>query len=118
MRKPLNRRGEVIVIGSAQNDQGGNIPGGVEVDRWEKWMHIEDRSGGNSFPYQQQVWEYDAKIIMRYERTRPTKSNYYIEYENARYKINSVSIDSEGYKGYEVCRCSKVDANITTEQSS
>lgn len=108
-----NRIVWVVEIASAQNDQGGNIPGGIEVARWKKWAAIQDRSGSNQFTNQQQVWDYDYKIMMRFERTRPTKSNYMIEYEGHRLKIESLSLDSEGYKDEEVCRCSKVDEVVT-----
>ena len=93
-----------------QNDIGGNVAG--IADQWIKWAHVEDRSGFNSNTYQQQVWQYDYKITQRYERTRPTKSNYEVIYEGWRLKIESISIDEEGYKGFEVLRCSKVDEFI------
>lgn len=114
----LNRRVYVVITGSQRNDQGGNEPGGVEIDRWDKWAHIENRTGSSQFPYQQQVWPYEYKIVMRHERTRPTQSNYEIEYEGYRMKINSVEIDSEGYKGYEVLRCSKIDTVVSVNTSS
>lgn len=101
----------------APGDLGWNKEA-VTVDSWEKWAHVEDRSGSNQFNNQQQVWTYDYKIWLRHERTRPTKSNYEILYENYRLKIESVSIDSEGYKGFEILRCTKVDENITAETSS
>lgn len=112
----LNRRVQVVIIGPVQNDQGGNGPG--EIDRYDKWAQIENRTGFTSFSNQQQIWPYDYKIVMRHERTRPTQSNYYIEYEGHLMKINSLSVDSEGYKGYEVCRCSKVDTVVGINQSS
>lgn len=115
MVKQLNRRVTVIIPGYTLNDQGG--PEAITVDSWEKWAHVENRSGSNSFPYQQQVWQYDYKIWLRHETTRPTKSNYEIQYEGYRLKIESVEIDSEGYKGYEICRCSKIDEAVTTESS-
>jgi SPP1 family predicted phage head-tail adaptor len=116
MVKKLNRRVTVIVPGVTQNDQGGNVA--TELDSWTKWAQVENRSGSNSFPNQQQVWQYDYKVTMRYEPSRPTKSNYELEYENYRLKIESIEIDSEGYKGYEICRCSKIDENITDGDSS
>jgi len=116
MVKQLNRRVTVIVPGVTINDQGG--PEASVLDSWEKWAQVENRSGSNSFQNQQQTWQYDYKIIMRFETSRPTKSNYEIEYENYRLKIESIEIDSEGYKGYEILRCSKVDEFITTDQSS
>ncbi len=116
--KKLNRIVFVLIVGSAQNDQGGNEPGGVEIDRWKKWAHVEDRSGSNSNQYQQQVWEYDYKITMRHERTRPTQSNYEISYGGYRLKINSVSIETEAFQAFEVCRCSKIDEVVTNNASS
>lgn len=106
----------VVVVSWLKNDQGGLDA--VEVDRWKKWAAIQDRSGSNQFNNQQQVWTYDYKVMMRFERTRQTKSNYIIEYGGYRLKIESLSLDSEGYKDEEVCRCSKVDEVVTTNQSS
>jgi len=112
----LNRRIEIVVFGATQNDMGGNVA--TEIDSWPKWAHIDQRSGFNVMQNDQNVWPYDYKVIMRHERTRPTKSNYEIRYEGYRLKINSISIDDEGYKGYEIARCSKVDEVITQETSS
>lgn len=112
----LNRRVTVIIPGATQNDQGGNVA--IDIDSWEKWAQVENRTGSNSFQNQQQTWQYDYKIIMRHETTRPTKSNYELQYEGYRLKIESLSIDSEGYKGYEICRCSKIDENINDANSS
>jgi SPP1 family predicted phage head-tail adaptor len=112
----LNRRITVIVPGVTQNDQGGNEA--TTIDSWEKWAHVDNRTGSNSFQNQQQVWNYDYKITIRHEVSRPTKSNYEIQYEGYLLKIESISIDEEGYKGYEVCRCSKIDENVTQETSS
>jgi len=117
MVKPLNRRVTVIVPSWAPGTLGWDKTA-IEVDSWEKWAHIENRSGSNSFQNQQQTWQYDYKIIMRYETTRPTKSNYEIQYAGQRMKVESVEIDSEGYKGYEILKCSKIDQDVTVNQSS
>lgn len=111
----LNRRVIVIVTGSTVNEMGG--PVAVDIDSWEKWAQVENRTGSNSNQYQQQVWQYNYKVIMRYERTRPTQSNYEIQYEGHRMKVESVEIDSEGYKGFEICRCSKIDEAVTINNS-
>lgn len=115
-KRKYNRIVWVVVGSYTQNDQGGLVF--VEIDRWKKWAAIDDRSGSNSFPYQQQVWDYDYKVFMRFEFTRPTKSNYEIEYEGYRLKIENISLDSEGYKDEEILRCSKIDEVVTTDQSS
>lgn len=112
----LNRRVTVIIPGATQNDQGGNEAS--IIDSWEKWAQVENRTGGNQFNNEQQVWNYDYKITMRREASRPTKSNYELQYEGYRLKIESLTIDSEGFKGYEICRCSKIDEDITDGNSS
>lgn len=112
----MNRRISVRVTAATQNDQGGNEA--AIIDSWEKWAHIENRTGKNTDPYQQQVWQYDYKITMRYEVSRPTQSNYEIVYGNEVLKINSVSIENEGFKQLEVCRCSKVDTLVTINSVS
>ncbi len=113
----LNRRVTVIIPGRTVSDQGGN-ENATPIDTWEKWAHIDNRTGSNAFTNQQQTWQYDYKVIMRFERTRPTQSNYEIQYDGYRMKVESVSIDSEGYKGYEICRCSKIDEVVTINESS
>lgn len=114
--RKYNRKVWVVVMSWVKNDQGGLDA--VEVERWEKWAEVENRTGSNNFQNQQQTWSYDYKVKMRFERTRPTKSNYEIEYENYRLKVESLSLDSEGYKDEEICRCSKIDENITDGNSS
>ena len=111
----MNRRITIILPGVILNDQGGAEA--VTLDSWEKWAHVENRTGSNSNPYQQQVWEYDYRITTRYEASRPTKSNYEVQYEGYRLKIESVSIDNEGFKAIEILRCTKVDEVVTNGQS-
>lgn len=108
----LNRRITVQVTGSVANDQGGLEA--IVLSSWQKWAQVEDRSGSNSNPYQQQVWQYDYKITMRREMSRPTKSNCEILYQGKRLKIESLSIDSENFNAYEICRCSVIDEDVTT----
>lgn len=112
----LNRRVTVQEMGSVKNDQGGLEA--VVLRSWEKWAHVDDRSGTNSNPYQQQVWEYDKKITMRFYKSKPTKSNYQILYKNEVLKIESLSIDSENFNALEICRCRVVDENVITETES
>lgn len=117
MNKQLNRRVTVIVPGINPGNRGWNKTSTI-IDSWEKWAHVENRSGGNQSYAQQQVWTYDHKIWLRRERTRPTKSNFIIEYEGAHLEIKSLVIDGEGYKDYEILYCSKVDKDVLTETGS
>lgn len=109
----LNRRVTVRQWAASQNSIGSPVQ--VQVGSWSKWAQVEDRFGNQQVQSDQQVWVYDNKVVMRYEKSRPTLSNMTLDYEGTRMLINSVEIKTEGYKAWEICRCSKVDINI--EQS-
>lgn len=103
--------------------------GGLEAviaDYWYKWAEVRasnwinldafnTRSGNINSQYDQNKWDYDTTIILRYEKDRPTRSNDTIEYEGSYYIINSISINNEYSRNYEVLKCSKIDANINGE---
>jgi head-tail adaptor len=112
----MNRRVIIMECKGVRNDQGGLD--NTVVRSWVKWAKIEDRTGSNGVTQNQTQWEYDYKITMRYYPSAPTKSNYYIMYENVAMKIENISINSEGFKMFEVARCSKVDEQITVPETS
>lgn len=112
----MNRRILVLECKGVRNDQGGLD--NTIVQSWEKWAMIEDRTGSNNVTQNQTQWQYDYKITMRYYPSIPTKSNYYIVYEGVAMKIENISINNEGFKKFEVARCSKVDENIIVVQTS
>lgn len=108
----LNRRVTVRRYTSVKNDFGGLTS--VQTASWNKWAQVEQRNATELATLQQQVWEYDQRFILRYEVERPTKSNDLLEYEGRLYVINSVSINSEGFKAFEVIRCQRIDTNINS----
>lgn len=108
----LNRRITVIVWGTTQNAIGS--PVAAIAAAWDMWAQVEDRSGSNFAPYQQSVWQYDYKITVRCEETRVIGSNYTIDYNNKRLKINSVSFVEEAYQMYTVLRCTALDPSVAT----
>ena len=106
------------------NEFGGLEP--VIADYWYKWAEVRasnwinldmynTRSGNINSQYDQNKWDYDTTIILRYEKDRPTRSNDTIEYEGTYYIINSISVNNEYSRNYEVLKCSKIDANINGE---
>lgn len=108
----LNRRITVRRYGSVKNDSGGLVS--VQTASWSKWAQANERAGGFSSTLQQQVWEYDQRFIVRFEVERPTKSNDLIEYEGRLFRVNSVGIDNEGFKAFEIIRCTRIDTNINS----
>jgi len=120
----LNRRVEVKRWANVKNEFGGLTA--VEVASWTKWAEIRSsnwinldlyntRSGRANEEYQQNKWEYDTTIILRYESERPTRSNDTIVYNGEVYVINSISVNNEYAKNFEVIKCSKIDSAINND---
>jgi hypothetical protein len=120
----LNLRVKIKRWSTIKNEFGGLEP--IEVASWFKWAEVRasnwinldmfnTRSGRTNSEYDQEKWQYDATIILRYEKERPTHSNDTIEYENAIYKINSISINNEYAKNYEIIKCTKIDELINND---
>ena len=118
------RRVKINRWANTQNEFGGLEA--VIADSWYKWAEVRasnwinldmfnTRSGNINSQYEQNKWDYDTTIILRYEKDRPTRSNDTIEYEGAYYIINSISVNNEYSRNYEVLKCSKIDANINGE---
>ena len=57
-------------------------------------------------------WTYDSKITFRYDTGNTWQSGDTIDYDNYRYKINSLSIISEGSRMLYMARCSRSDKQI------
>lgn len=100
-----DRRIELVNYEDTQDGFGG--PESVETERFEKWANVQDRSG-NSFAAQaQKLYQYDAKVVIRYDVR--VISRTIVLYEANRYKIESLSISEEGYKKEMILRCSKIE---------
>ncbi len=108
----LNRRVTIKVEGNDQNEIGGPVT--TDVDSWEMWAEINDRTGSNFSPNDQTLWSYDYRVIMRDERTRPIKVNYTIIYQGQRLKIESITRRNEAFRMYVECRCSTIESNVST----
>ena len=107
----LNRRVGVKVWAATTDQYGGNAA--TLVRQYTKWAQVDNRRGGIDRGQGKDQWEYDTIIIMRHERTRPTKSNFTIDYEGCRYIINQVVIENEAHNKFDKCYCSMVDENIS-----
>lgn len=120
----LNRRVKIRRWATVKNEFGGLDP--IEVASWYKWAEVRasnwinldlynTRSGRPNNEFQQDKWEYDTTVILRYELERPTRSNDTLEYENTLYKINSITVNNEYAKNFEIIKCSKIDENINSD---
>jgi SPP1 family predicted phage head-tail adaptor len=92
-------------------DIGGGSPATI-VQAAIVWAKVENRSGSQFVNQAQQQWQYDCKIVMRYNEQ--IVSNTTIVYNNARYTINSLEIDEEGPKRFMIARCSKRDGELVS----
>lgn len=108
----LNRRVIVRVWKGVADEFGG--PGATLVSQYTKWAEVRERSGGIDSSQGRDNWQYDQLFIMRHETTRPTKSNYTIDYEGARYRIDRVTIETEAHNKWDKCYGVMVDENIVT----
>jgi head-tail adaptor len=109
----LNRRVTVRRYEATQNEIGGLVA--VQTGAWSKWAEVQDRTGNVSRSSDQDQWQYDHVVVMRYEPNRQTRSNDVIFYENVPMRINSIQIRNEGAKSWEYIQCSKIDENINND---
>jgi len=85
--------------------EGGGI-NTVLLYSYTMWAKVENRTGRVSHNQSQDQWSYDYKITLRLEESRPIRSDYTIDYQNKRLKINELQIVDEGKVKYYVARCS------------
>lgn len=114
MTGQLNRRVILRRWGSSVDDGGGILA--LLVSAWSRWAKVEDRQGSIVSPHAQEQWQYDYKITLRYEKSRPIQSNDTIDYDGKRLKIKSLSILEEGQRRYYVCRCTTIET-LTLDNS-
>lgn len=81
-----------------------------ERQSFEVWANKRNVSGSQYNSEAQQQWQYDTTFLIRYDSR--VKSNFTVDEGGTRWLINSIEVDSEGYKGMMLLRCSKTDINI------
>lgn len=108
----MNRRITFRSWGSTQDEGGGAIA--TLLNTYTIWAKVEPRSGQLYSGEQQALWAYDYKITFRYEKSRVVLSNYTIDYDGKRLRINSVSFENEGNRKYVIAKCTTLDAAIDT----
>jgi SPP1 family predicted phage head-tail adaptor len=112
----LNRR---ITIKTSTYDQDAG--GGISADETGShifWAKVEERNGFPISGNEQQVWNYDYRITVRYEKSRVIKSNQTIDFDGKTLSVNSVSFEKEGKRWYTILRCATTDNNIYDNNTS
>lgn len=74
------------------------------------WAEWEDRTGVQLLNQDQQQWQYDSKVKVRYNPAIVSSTT--VVYENARYTIQSLTTSSEGSKRFMILRCEKIDGDV------
>ena len=84
---------------------GGSRP--VESERWEQWAQIDDRSGGTSFSQSQELTTYDYRVKVRFDGRFSSLTG--MIYEGQICKMNSMTVETEGYKHFLILQFTKTD---------
>ena len=101
----LNRR-PVFINGTYAAGNGGGVQEIIQ-EEFEQWSSIKDTSGAAFNAFSQMLQSSDVEVITRYN-TKFTLATV-MNYENNRYKFNSMDRVSEGYRAYLIIRCSKIE---------
>lgn len=110
--KELNRRVN-IKSWTSSTDPGGGVSA-LQVLSFHIWAKVEARSGQPFISPDQQLWNYDYSVTFRYQRGRVVGSNFTIDYDSKRLKINSISFENEGARKMCNCRCTTIDSSVNT----
>ena len=82
----------------------------TEALSWDTWANKMNVSGSQINNESQQQWYYNTVFKVRYNPA--IKSNMTVDQGGARWLINSIEVDNEGYQGFMKLSCSKTDINI------
>lgn len=80
---------------SVVQDADGNIVA-TPSTVWNKWAKVSQDSGNLLISQGMSNFTESYRLEMWYERTRPTKANYLITYNNKTMKVYNVRLDNEG----------------------
>lgn len=101
----MNRRPTFYNESYTQDAGGGTTA--TETERWQQWADISDRSGFNTFAQSQSLELYDYRVRVRFDGR--FNSNTGMIYEGQVCQMQSMSVESEGYKNFLVLRFNKTD---------
>lgn len=87
-------------------DAGGGARG-VITEQWQAWAQIDNRTGGTSIAQSTELTQYEYKVKVRFDGR--FSSNTTMVYEGQVCKMNSMEIETEGYKNYLILRFTKTD---------
>ena len=111
MKKNISKLNRRITI--KQWNLTTDIGGGsyyTQSASWATWAEKVNVAGSQSNTEAVQQWEYNTTFKIRFNEA--VRSNMTVDEGGARWLINSIEVDSEGYKEFMYLRCSKTDINI------
>lgn len=100
-----DRRVTFVNYAPGQDEFGG--PTSTETGRFTVWAAVTDKSGNQVVNAAQIGYEYDVRVQVRFNG-RITSDSVMI-YEEQRYSLNSVAVESEGYHKDIIIRASKIE---------
>lgn len=90
-------------------DAGGGSRS-VESERWEQWAEIQDRTGSSFTAQSQDLTRYDYRVRVRFDGRFNSTTG--MIYEGHVCKLESYTIENEGFKNYLVLRYSKTETYV------
>lgn len=82
----------------------------VETERWPAWAEIKDRTGNKFAAQATDLQQYDYRVRVRFDAR--FNSNTWMIYEGQVCKLESLTVESEGYKNFFVLRYSKTETYV------
>ncbi len=87
-------------------DAGGGSSN-VEIERWQAWAEIQDRSGNTFAAMATELTNYDYRVKVRFDGRFNSQTT--MVYEGQVCKCQQMQIESEGYRNFLILRYSKTE---------
>lgn len=110
--KDISRLNKRVTIKQWRNvqDNAAGTSYDEEVTSFEVWANKKNRTGSNTYNAMQPQWNYETTFTIRHDER--VKSNFTVDSDGQRYKIDSIEIDNDAYKGMMKLRCTTTDIGL------
>lgn len=97
----LNTKVTIKHYTTTQDNSTGKTNSSLTASR-EKWAKVEQLNGSKVLDNAAVSYKEAFKITIRYEVSRPTLTNYHVNYKNKEMIIHSVVAQQEGKQWFEI----------------